>query len=246
MLALPDCNLHDTFRQRMAWRDMREAGRHDNQHDSWDTARKVREKFVACGPTKSTSFRAMLHNHITQTLSNSGYLGEHFGTNSSRMKRNAPYEVEITNGSHPKIVRRTFTNSRERWRQQNVNGAFAELRKIIPTHPPDKKLSKNEILRLAMKYINFLANLASDQKGLMFEGVDGKVPKDKETDNLGKVREKLMQDMLSPNSSCGSLLDEESSPESFSEEVDSYLETWSTSQGHRDNQQLYNLVQRKE
>ncbi|XP_062413071.1 T-cell acute lymphocytic leukemia protein 1 homolog [Sardina pilchardus] len=168
----------------------------------------------------------MLH-HMTQTLvTNSGYPGERVGTNSNRM-RNAPYEVEIRNGSQPKIVRRIFTNSRERWRQQNVNGAFAELRKIIPTHPPDKKLSKNEILRLSMKYINFLANLASDQKGLMLERVDGNVPKDKETD-LGKMREKL-QDMLSPNSSCGSLLDGESSPESFSEDVD--LETWSTSQG---------------
>jgi hypothetical protein len=50
-----------------------------------------------------------------------------------------------------KVTRRIFTNSRERWRQQNVNGAFAELRKLVPTHPPDKKLSKNEILRLAIR-----------------------------------------------------------------------------------------------
>uniref|UniRef100_A0A8C6XRJ8 BHLH domain-containing protein n=1 Tax=Naja naja TaxID=35670 RepID=A0A8C6XRJ8_NAJNA len=64
------------------------------------------------------------------------------------------------------VARRVFTNSRERWRQQNVNGAFAELRKLIPTHPPDKKLSKNEILRLAMKYINFLVKLLSDQARL--------------------------------------------------------------------------------
>ncbi|KAM9312063.1 protein lyl-1 [Gastrophryne carolinensis] len=62
-----------------------------------------------------------------------------------------------------KVARRVFTNSRERWRQQNVNGAFAELRKLIPTHPPDKKLSKNEILRLAMRYISFLVTLLSDQ-----------------------------------------------------------------------------------
>lgn len=48
-------------------------------------------------------------------------------------------------------VRKMFTNSRERWRQQNVSGAFAELRKLVPTHPPDKKLSKNEILRMAIK-----------------------------------------------------------------------------------------------
>uniref|UniRef100_A0A3B5M9T4 BHLH domain-containing protein n=1 Tax=Xiphophorus couchianus TaxID=32473 RepID=A0A3B5M9T4_9TELE len=61
------------------------------------------------------------------------------------------------------MARRVFTNSRERWRQQNVNGAFSELRKLIPTHPPDKKLSKNEILRLAVKYINFLVTLLNDQ-----------------------------------------------------------------------------------
>uniref|UniRef100_A0AAZ3NWH6 BHLH domain-containing protein n=1 Tax=Oncorhynchus tshawytscha TaxID=74940 RepID=A0AAZ3NWH6_ONCTS len=61
------------------------------------------------------------------------------------------------------MARRVFTNSRERWRQQNVNGAFSDLRRLIPTHPPDKKLSKNEILRLAMKYIDFLVTLLNDQ-----------------------------------------------------------------------------------
>lgn len=111
------------------------------------------------------------------------------------------------------MVRRIFTNSRERWRQQNVNGAFAELRKLIPTHPPDKKLSKNEILRLAMKYINFLAKLLNDQEE---EGNQrGKVNKDS-----GIVQEDLLQDMLSPNSSCGSSLDGAASPDSFTEEHD--------------------------
>lgn len=61
-----------------------------------------------------------------------------------------------TTNKNGQIVRKIFTNSRERWRQQNVSGAFAELRKLVPTHPPDKKLSKNEILRMAIKYINFL------------------------------------------------------------------------------------------
>ncbi|XP_053160043.1 protein lyl-1 isoform X2 [Hemicordylus capensis] len=84
---------------------------------------------------------------------------------NNRLKRRpSHYEQDITEGIQPqKVARRVFTNSRERWRQQNVNGAFAELRKLIPTHPPDKKLSKNEILRLAMKYINFLVKLLSDQ-----------------------------------------------------------------------------------
>nr|CAG4642019.1 EOG090X0D01 [Eurycercus lamellatus] len=66
----------------------------------------------------------------------------------------------------PLIVfpRKTFSNSRERWRQQNVSGAFAELRKLVPTYPPEKKLSKNEILRLAIKYIRLLSNVLEWQK----------------------------------------------------------------------------------
>lgn len=44
--------------------------------------------------------------------------------------------------SGKKTVRKVFTNTRERWRQQNVNGAFTELRRLVPTHPVDKKLSK--------------------------------------------------------------------------------------------------------
>ena len=69
-------------------------------------------------------------------------------------------------GNRPLIVfpRKTFSNSRERWRQQNVSGAFAELRKLVPTYPPEKKLSKNEILRLAIKYIKLLSNVLEWQK----------------------------------------------------------------------------------
>ncbi|XP_015668047.1 T-cell acute lymphocytic leukemia protein 1, partial [Protobothrops mucrosquamatus] len=148
----------------------------------------------------------------------SGYFGEpeNFSMyNNNRVKRRpSPYEVELSDGPHTKVVRRIFTNSRERWRQQNVNGAFAELRKLIPTHPPDKKLSKNEILRLAMKYINFLAKLLNDQEE---EGNQrGKVNKE-----TGIVQEDLLQDMLSPHSSCESSLDGAGSPDSFMEEHES-------------------------
>lgn len=37
--------------------------------------------------------------------------------------------------------------------------AFGELRKLLPTYPPDKKLSKHEILKLSMKYITFLSSV---------------------------------------------------------------------------------------
>ncbi|CAB1324623.1 unnamed protein product [Coregonus sp. 'balchen'] len=175
--------------------------------------------------------RAMLYSNFAQPLAtmNSGYGGEmeQYGMYPShRIKRRpAPYEIEINdgNGSQPKIVRRIFTNSRERWRQQNVNGAFAELRQLIPTHPPDKKLSKNEILRLAMKYINFLSKLLDDQEGVLeaSDGVGVVGARAHEGREESLVREELLQGMLSSsNSSCGSLLDGDGSPDSYTEDQD--------------------------
>ena len=61
-------------------------------------------------------------------------------------------------------TRRVYTNSRERWRQQNVNSAFSELRRLLPTHPPEKKLSKSEILRFAIKYIRLLSEVIEYQE----------------------------------------------------------------------------------
>nr|XP_023405432.1 LOW QUALITY PROTEIN: T-cell acute lymphocytic leukemia protein 1 [Loxodonta africana] len=157
----------------------------------------------------------------------SGFFGEPdafpmFATNNRVKRRPSPYEMEITDGPHTKVVRRIFTNSRERWRQQNVNGAFAELRKLIPTHPPDKKLSKNEILRLAMKYINFLAKLLNDQEE---EGSQRAKPGKEPVVGAGgggggggAPSDDLLQDVLSPNSSCGSSLDGAASPDSYTEE----------------------------
>ncbi|XP_069367898.1 T-cell acute lymphocytic leukemia protein 1 homolog isoform X1 [Paralichthys olivaceus] len=194
--------------------------------------------------------RAMLYN-LAQPLAAINSLGgesdQYSMYPSNRVKRRpAPYEVELDEGrrildlykyaGQPKIVRRIFTNSRERWRQQNVNGAFAELRKLIPTHPPDKKLSKNEILRLAMKYISFLSNLLEDQDGgrnvgsttdgetgLLVGAHEGGPQGGPHQDTVvGLARDDLLGTM-SPGSSCGSLPDgdAEGSPESFMEDQDS-------------------------
>ena len=46
--------------------------------------------------------------------------------------------------------------SRERVRVEAFNTAFSELRSLLPTLPPDKRLSKIEILRLAICYIAYL------------------------------------------------------------------------------------------
>lgn len=114
-----------------------------------------------------------LHYHPHPFL-NSLYIGPAGALgifHSSRLKRPSHCELELAGGHQPqKVARRVFTNSRERWRQQNVNGAFAELRKLLPTHPPDRKLSKNEVLRLAMKYIGFLVRLLRDQAAALAAG----------------------------------------------------------------------------
>lgn len=46
--------------------------------------------------------------------------------------------------------------TRERIRVEAFNVAFSQLRQLLPTLPPDKKLSKIEILRLAICYISYL------------------------------------------------------------------------------------------
>ncbi|KFP29535.1 Helix-loop-helix protein 1, partial [Colius striatus] len=51
---------------------------------------------------------------------------------------------------------RTAHATRERILVEAFNMACAELRKLLPTLPPDKKLSKIEILRLAICYISYL------------------------------------------------------------------------------------------
>ena len=49
--------------------------------------------------------------------------------------------------------------TRERIRVEAFNVAFAQLRDLLPTLPPDKKLSKIEILRLAICYIGYLGHV---------------------------------------------------------------------------------------
>lgn len=92
-------------------------------------------------------------------------------TSQSGLSRGSPLGVtpspagaSLSPGSGLGPGRKGFTNSRERHRQQNVTGAFDDLRKLVPRHPPDKKLSKNEILRSAIKYIKLLTSVLEWQK----------------------------------------------------------------------------------
>lgn len=54
---------------------------------------------------------------------------------------------------------RTAHATRERVRVEAFNMSFLQLRKLLPTLPPDKKLSKIEILKLAICYIAYLKHV---------------------------------------------------------------------------------------
>ena len=70
------------------------------------------------------------------------------------------------------VHQRQMANLRERKRMQCINEAFEGLRSHIPTLPYERRLSKVDTLRLAISYINFLADLINSD-----EGVPGQFPK---------------------------------------------------------------------
>lgn len=72
------------------------------------------------------------------------------------VSRNIGHKTKSNKATKPK---RGQANKRERVRTENVNAGFDNLRKLIPTDPKDRKLSKIEVLRLATSYINHLYNL---------------------------------------------------------------------------------------
>ena len=84
----------------------------------------------------------------------------------TRKRGNTSYEDRDSSNSsndsselsktRPVPKQRLEANARERDRTMSVNCAFKTLRDLIPTEPPDRKLSKIETLRLATSYINHL------------------------------------------------------------------------------------------
>ncbi|KPP66349.1 hypothetical protein Z043_115155 [Scleropages formosus] len=67
---------------------------------------------------------------------------------------------------------RQAANVRERRRMQSINDAFEGLRSHIPTLPYEKRLSKVDTLRLAIGYINFLAELVQSDTPIRNAGSD--------------------------------------------------------------------------
>ena len=72
--------------------------------------------------------------------------------------------AKLTREQKRRLRRATFKYrsshaQRERLRVQAFNVAFQDLRKLLPVLPPDKKLSKIEILKFAISYIKHLSQM---------------------------------------------------------------------------------------
>ena len=121
----------------------------------------------------NTSGSSVAHNSANNLvqINNLNLLEEEFfgeirssATEGVRSKRTQVRPSSLKGcGSLSGARRSSSTNNREKWRQHNVNRAFVNLRRLVPTYPADKRLSKNEILRMAIKYIRLLESILEHQ-----------------------------------------------------------------------------------
>ena len=92
-------------------------------------------------------------------------------------------------GPHTHLIQRQAANLRERRRMQSINEAYEELRHHIPVEPYERRLSKVDTLKTAMKYIAFLAEvLSNDTSGGNSQG-EGK---------KGPVKEEVVEKFILP------------------------------------------------
>ncbi|XP_041478502.1 pancreas transcription factor 1 subunit alpha-like [Lytechinus variegatus] len=81
---------------------------------------------------------------------------QHEGGKTTRRRRKPKCPTQ-------QVRQRQAANLRERKRMSSINDAFEGLREHIPTLPYEKRLSKVDTLRLAIGYINFLAEMIENE-----------------------------------------------------------------------------------
>ncbi|XP_030846558.1 pancreas transcription factor 1 subunit alpha [Strongylocentrotus purpuratus] len=99
---------------------------------------------------------------------------QHEGGKATRRRRKPKCPTQ-------QVRQRQAANLRERKRMSSINDAFEGLREHIPTLPYEKRLSKVDTLRLAIGYINFLAEMIEN------EGADLESPATSPEENQKKV-----------------------------------------------------------
>lgn len=103
--------------------------------------------------------------HIQQTLIEQWIANLHQPSYESTIPLNAlsyPYLHEYL--GEPGFIRKR--NERERMRVRSVNEGYARLRDHLPLEPTEKRLSKVETLRGAIKYIRLLETILKETESL--------------------------------------------------------------------------------
>lgn len=106
--------------------------------------------------TNSNRENRHLHFDVTHRVHDQSQLHVRTRRGSANQENSALSREERRRRRRATQKYRTAHATRERVRVEAFNVAFTELRKLLPTLPPDKKLSKIEILRLAICYISYL------------------------------------------------------------------------------------------
>ncbi|GAA55821.1 T-cell acute lymphocytic leukemia protein [Clonorchis sinensis] len=147
------------------------------------TSIKLVDTLPAISPLSQLSSMASFLNRNNSQKSQCPKTSIHFSVHDQSSKK--PYRGLLSRRSLAQKFSLLDTvivqDTRERQRQRSVNQAFGELRLLLPTYPPDKKLSKHEILRSSIKYIHVLESILKYQ-----EEVDGLPPAAMSTPELQK------------------------------------------------------------
>jgi len=145
----------------------------DENHSSYDEAR-LRGHLPVAPVTNlggATISESPIRSHAQQTISVTGNdalfltetadssTGDKTGSSDAVPETGSLSREERRRRRRATLKYRIAHATRERVRVEAFNVAFAKLRNLLPTLPPDKKLSKIEILRLAICYISYLHNV---------------------------------------------------------------------------------------
>lgn len=101
------------------------------------------------------------------------HLSHHIAAESSGLDspsaQKAPY-FSLVISTPKKVHQRQAANMRERKRMKTINDAFECLRERIPVFGADKKLSKVDTLRLAVRYIQHLTDVLTSSDEMRSTG----------------------------------------------------------------------------
>ncbi|CAL2031753.1 unnamed protein product [Caenorhabditis brenneri] len=107
-------------------------------------------------PSSSSSSSLPLSNHNSSTISSSTTKKY---VNPFAPEATVPLPIELEDQFGPYSSSVWKRNERERCRVRNVNDGYERLRKHLPVHFDEKRISKVDTLRLAIRYIRHLDNL---------------------------------------------------------------------------------------